>query len=382
MGEFTADLDRLKTSCQELHHIENRIDLYQDEAEGVRNGLLASGKGVSALKQELKNITTDLKQIERTAHQIKEGLEDIIRLYGITESSIIKNTDIFKYLKDYTADFFFDIVEEFKNKYEDFHDNYKDRQESIVLRIYDKNTREGFREEYREALQRIYDEVPAEYIAARVLYDKHAKELIVSDFNTVDGNGKGAAYTSRGKLYINTDNDLNNKRGDGTTFYHEYGHYIVYKEEWIRGGDCTGTFKEFEDSLRKEITQYCNDYEESFRKSGADQGYTGAQLEKYIEIQTSQAIKKDVNGSSNEYYHINNGISDIIDGVTNGKYQPSYGHGDGYWEKDQSKVANEAFAQFFSAQMTGDMVEIEKMKEIMPQTYDVYMEMIKDAAEK
>lgn len=76
----------------------------------------------------------------------------------------------------------------------------------------------------------------------------------------------------------------------------------------------------------------------------------------------------------------NNGISDIIDGVSNGKYQPSYGHGDGYWEENSSRLANEAFAQFFSAQMTGDTQEVEKMKELMPETYEIYCKMIQEAA--
>jgi len=45
------------------------------------------------------------------------------------------------------------------------------------------------------------------------------------------------------------------------------------------------------------------------------------------------------------------------------------------------KVASEGFAQIFSAQMTGDTTEIEKMKEIMPETYKIYTEMIKKAAD-
>lgn len=102
MGEFTANLDKIKTSCQELYHVENRIVLYKGNVEGIRNQLLASGKGVSVLKQELKNIVTDLKQTEQSAQQIKEGLEEIFRLYGSTESNIIKSKEGFKNLEDFS----------------------------------------------------------------------------------------------------------------------------------------------------------------------------------------------------------------------------------------------------------------------------------------
>ena len=180
-------------------------------------------------------------------------------------------------------------------------------------------------------------------------------------------------------------------RGDGTTFYHEYGHYVVDQEKWIKGGECVGDFARFEAAVKKEIKAYYTSIENEIRakliaeetaKSGT-RFFTDEQLlkiEKKVTEQTTAAIKTDICGSGNETYHVNNGLSDIIDGVSNGKYQPSYGHDVGYWDKDPSRVANEAFAQFFSAQMTGDTVEMEKMKELMPEAYDIYMDMVSKAA--
>ena len=80
-----------------------------------------------------------------------------------------------------------------------------------------------------------------------------------------------------------------------------------------------------------------------------------------------------------EQGYIYDGISDIIDGVSNGKYEINYGHEEDYWEKNKMSVAHEAFANMFAAEMTGDVVEIEKMKEIMPNAYECYRELIESA---
>ena len=130
------------------------------------------------------------------------------------------------------------------------------------------------------------------------------------------------------------------------------------------------------------MTAYICAIEQKYEEEGLALGLTGVNLSNFIKNKTTVNIKEDINGFKNEFFDINNGLSDIIDGVSNNKYQPSYGHGyesDGitsYWEYDPTRVPNEAFAQFFSAQMTGDTVEIEKMKEIMPNTYAIYMEMV------
>lgn len=373
-SDIRVDLINLNKCCSELVAIEKMLATKREEIEENRVNLTISGKGTSVIKQQLSETSAKLKQLVKSTHEIKEGLEEIIRLYGFTETKIAKDTSILKYIGDYISDVYNDFLDDCKERFEDWIDDYKKQQENIIFRIHDKETREGFSEEYQKLLQQIYLDVPSEYEDARKLYDKYSRNLIVADFN------EDSPYHSGGELHISTEKDLNNARGNGTTFFHEYGHFIVYNQDWVKGSECKDDFKEFETSLRKEISQYCDKYEEYYRNEGISKGYSGAQLDKYIENETDKAIEQDINGSKNEYYNVNNGLSDIIDGVSNNKYQPSYGHSDGYWDENPSRVANEAFAQFFSAQMTGDTTEIEKMKELMPETYKIYTEMIKKAA--
>lgn len=380
LGEFTIERTKVRQCYGEIEVIENTLEEIRTRIRNVSDHLTVSGKGTSELKSCLKEESTQLKKLIRTTHEMKEALEEVVRIYGATEAKLSGSREGIKIFGEKVEDFFSDLVNKIEDSFEDWNEKVKENSKNVVSRIKDKDTREGFSEAYQATLQQVYEDVPVEYQDAKTLYDKYSNDVVVEEFNTVDKNGNSSPYHSNGKLYLNTNADLNNKRGDGTTYYHEYGHFVVYKEGWVNGNKCTGPMKEFEESLRKEITQYYESYETQFKQEGMAKGYTNMQLEKYVESQTTAAIKQEINGGSQEYYDVNNGLSDIIDGVSNGKYQPSYGHGDGYWDANQSRVANEAFAQLFSAQMTGDTVEIGKMKELMPETYEIYCSMIQDTA--
>lgn len=372
-ANFSAELNSVKRYCLELEQVEKSLINMMNSISSVYNNLSLSGKGTSNIKKILKEQIDHIKELSRKMHDMKEILEDVIRCYSITEAKLSGDLEGLKVLGEYLEDYFSDIFYDAANQWKDWKDSYKERKENVVGRISDKDTREGFSEDYKDVLQQIYEDVPQEYEDARNLYDKYSRDVVVADFNTVDEKGKASPYHSGGELHLNTNADLSNPRGDGTTYYHEYGHFIVYKEGWVDGANCKDEFLEFETSLRDEVSAYIDAYEQTYKQEGIELGYSGSKLEKYIEDQTKAAINADINGPSKEYYDINNGLSDIIDSVSNGKYQPSYGHPDGYWDANPSRVANEAFAQFFSAQMTGDTTEIENMKEIMPETYDIYI---------
>lgn len=378
-ANFSVELNNVKRYCLELEQVEKSLINKMNSISSVYNNLSLSGKGTSNIKKFLKEQIEHIKELSRKIHDMKEILEDVIRCYSITEAKLSGDIEGLKILGEYLEDYFSDIFYDAANQWKDWKDNYKERKENVVGRISDKDTREGFSEDYKDVLQQIYEDVPQEYEDTRNLYDKYSRDVVVADFNTVDANGKAKAYQSGGELHINTNADLSNPRGAGTTYYHEYGHFIVYREGWIDGTNCKDEFLEFETSLRKEVSAYIEAYEQTYEQEGIELGYSGPKLEKYIEDQTEAAINSDINGSSREYIYVNDGLSDIIDGVSEGKYRPYYGHGGDYWEANQSRVANEAFAELFAAQMTGDTAEIENMKEIMPETYDIYMNMIEDA---
>lgn len=379
---FSIEPENMNRHYQELETAQKSIEEIGKEISSIRNHLLVSGRGVSGVKKSLGAEKDQLRDIGQEIYRMKEGLETIVREYRLAELKISGNPGKLKLFGEYAQDFISDMIEGVRDYFEDLKEECRERESNVVFRIKDEETRNGFNESYREILQRLYDEVPAEYRDARSVYDKYSRDVVVADFHAEDDDGEPTAYHRGGKLYINSHADVDNKRGNGTTYYHEYGHFVVYKEGLIKGKKCQGDFKRFEDSLRSEITSYYEKYEQQYREEGIAKGYKGKQLEKHWERQTVAAINKDINGPSGENIHINNGISDIIDGVSNGKYQPYYGHGDTYWDENPSRVANEAFAQIFSAQMTGDTAEIEKMKQIMPETYGIYSKMIKNMAEQ
>lgn len=385
MAEFYVDIPKLQAVLPDLERISEQLEDEKHNIETVKNGL-SLGSGTHGIKNALNGYIDELEEQSDSIYQMKEALEDIIRLYTLTDAIVAKdNLKILSVIGDKGLDFIQDGFHGLGEFFEDWMTKTSRENDNVLNRIDDDKTREDFPEDYKDVLYELYDDVPLEYNDARLLYDKYAEDVVVETFNSVDDKGDSAPYHLNGKLYLNSTADLNNPRGDGTTYYHEFGHFIVYKEGWIVDGKEQGKFAEFEESLREEVTAYICAIEQKYEEEGLALGYTGEDLNDYILDNTENEICEDINGASNEYFHVNNGLSDIIDGVSNNKYQASYGHGyedDGitsYWEYDSTRVPNEAFAQFFSAQMTGDTVEIEKMKEIMPKTYEIYMQMIEEA---
>ncbi len=378
--ELSVDINGLKKSCLELEQIAKTIDMLKVNVENVHDNI-SIGAGTSKIKRSLQIEQDELKNLARKIHMMKELLEDIYRLYVLTEGLLAKDVDLLELIKEYINDGVSDIINDKVDDFEDWLEKLKKRKESIVFRIDDKTTREGLSGSYGDKLQEIYDDVRPEYEDTKKLYDKYSEDVVIEDFNTLNEDGKPNPRHSNGKIYINENADMNNPRGDGTTYYHEYGHFIVYNEKWIKDQVCQEQFNQFDEAIRQEVSAYIQQYEDKFEKEGIEKGYTGEELGAYVEQETRQAIKDDILGPNKEYEDANNGMSDIIDGVSNGKYEPKYGHPNGYWDVDTSRVANETFAHMFAAQMTGDTTELEKMENIMPTAYAIYNDMVSDAVD-
>ncbi|MCR4690761.1 MAG: hypothetical protein K5739_05430 [Lachnospiraceae bacterium] len=378
-ANFRISIKLLKELLSKLEEIERSLRKNRETLANVRNGI-SVGSGTHEIKALLAEEIERIDKQAEAVHQLKETLEDVIRLYEMAEATISGNY-IEKLLVnvDKAVDNITDLSKENQDILREWIESNREKNASVVDRIEDEETRKGFSDDYRDTLQKHYDDVPPEYRNTRDLYDKYSKDVKVADFNA-----PGSKHNS-GKLYLDSSADMSNKRGNGTTYYHEFGHFVVYKEGWVKGSETCGEFKDFEESLKKEVNEYIDGYEKKYREEGQNLGKTGDDLDDYITKQTKKAIKEDINGKNDEYHHVNDGLSDIIDGVSNDKYQASYGHdpdkktGKSYWDTNPSRVSNEAFAEIFAAEMTGDTTEIEKMKEIFPETYKLYSDMVKDA---
>ena len=71
-----------------------------------------------------------------------------------------------------------------------------------------------------------------------------------------------------------------------------------------------------------------------------------------------------------------NGVSDLVNGLTDGKACGGWLHEDSYYNKNS--IAKEAFAHFFEAGMSADTTKLDYIKEIFPSAYQEYQKMIQD----
>ena len=183
--------------------------------EDIRN-TISIGSGTHEIKNQLSTQIEEIKREADSVYRLKEVLEDVIRLYEFTEAAI--SGEYVKMLAisgDKALDALTDRGKEILDAIDDWVDSVHKKNENVVDRIKDEGTRKGFDSNYQERLQQLYDDVPPEYQSAKNLYDKYSKDVQVADFNT------SKSYHSNGKLYINSNGDMNNDRGDGTTYYHE-----------------------------------------------------------------------------------------------------------------------------------------------------------------
>ncbi|MCQ2499342.1 MAG: hypothetical protein MJ133_10215 [Lachnospiraceae bacterium] len=374
MAAFDIKINEIRAEFSIMSALEAELKKQSDTLAEIKRSLPSFGKNTSALLRRLELEAKSIDEEARNVYKMKESLEDVLRAYMIKEALITGDvSSLIAVFGDKVYDWITDKSKEFKDLLERWKKNSEKTRDNVLNRIRDDETRNGFSDEYKDKLQQLYDDVPKEYLDARDLYDKHIENLKVAEFDAEK------SYQINGEIHVNQEEDLDNPRGAGTTYYHEYGHYIVNNEGWVKGHSATGQFKEFEDSLRREVGNYISAYENQYREEGIARGYSGARLESYIENNTRSAITLDLNGPNNENLHVNDGLSDIIGGVSNNKYVASYGHANGYWDANPSRVPNEAFAEIFSAQMTGDTIELARMKEIFPDTYKIYCDMISSA---
>ena len=71
-------------------------------------------------------------------------------------------------------------------------------------------------------------------------------------------------------------------------------------------------------------------------------------------------------------------VSDMFEGITNGKIVGCVCHGVGYWKKHPEYVTSEAFAHMYEAQF--DSVRYSEMKKYFPRALKAFEKMMKEGA--
>lgn len=221
----------------------------------------------------------------------------------------------------------------------------------------------NYDEKYRKILQQRKNEADP---VTKMLFDKISGKLrIVSD-----NWNKTPHYDPKlNGIYLDASVDTNNKRGEGSTFYHELGHMIDY----TLAKECGGQIKTisadpiFSEALEDDKKRIINMLREN------PEGKT-----KFIE-----QLQK------NDMYH---SLSDIIGGMrihhefNDNKQWGKYGHhtkeiggkrvyDESYWDREK-QLEKETFAHLYEAFM-GNTQKRDILKNVMPKTCDAFSKVLR-----
>lgn len=184
---------------------------------------------------------------------------------------------------------------------------------------------------------------------SRTIFNKIVKNKILS---FKDGNSSEEYYdVEEHCLYLNLKADEDDEMGRGTGLFHEVGHAIDHAMG-------TDTFLSNNDEFLSCLKNDCN---RVLNKMNNDSIWA----DKFTSL-----IKKSPDAYS---------ISDIMEGLTDGKIRGACGHlaqDKDYWKSDKYAVCNEAFAHFFEASMGAGGNRLKYIKTVFPSAYEKYQEMI------
>lgn len=150
-------------------------------------------------------------------------------------------------------------------------------------------------------------------------------------------------------LYLDIPGDEQDVEGSGTGLFHESGHAIDHA---LGGNDYLSNNRDFRDCLVRD----CNTL---IKKCKSDPMW-GRKFMNLIKI-SPDAFS----------------VSDILEGITEGRISGGCGHGKEYWQDDEFAVCNEAFAHFFEASMGASSLRLKYIKIVFPEAYNKYLEMIR-----
>ncbi len=201
------------------------------------------------------------------------------------------------------------------------------------------NQNENIDKEYRKILVERFSHGSKN---AKALYIKYVQNNSIGSLDYPD---VPCYNTYDNKIYLNASMDLVNPRGAGVTWFHEHGHYIDAALGYISNDDV------FNNLLHNDAMKYRYTYARNLDIKSLDK----------VDI----LISKDLNDM-----HQHSAISDLMDGLTDGKIINVSGHGNSYWKQDNYTIAREAFAHMFECQF--DEERRKEMKKYFPQSFKYF----------
>ena len=320
MAEFYVNTQGLVTSEEDLEKIGEKIKKCSILLENVCEDI--SNTEGTPICEKLRLIVEQIKCEEQMVKLLGKNLAKIHRLYGTVEDEIMR-------------------MDEGANK--------KSASESEKN---NDNSTELSDMTYQEYLQYRIDNAVDEN--AKKIYEEYMKNIYIKDESYSE-----TAYYDNFWNFIkyNKEDDEKNVRGIGCTYFHEVGHLIDDQSDWF-GTTSTDSDYNFYDKLEADVDNYID-------KIMNDKGYTNRD-DAYDDL--SKWLNTDGN--------MKNGISDLVNGLTNGKACGGWAHDDDYYT--EKSTSREAFAHFFEAGMSSDSTKLDYIKEIFPEAYEEYQRMLED----
>lgn len=193
----------------------------------------------------------------------------------------------------------------------------------------------------------VYTRISSSERTSRSIFEYALKHGMI---NIKSANSNEEYYDSDEKcLYLDIPGDVHDIEGSGTGLFHESGHAIDHA---LGGGQYLSNNKDFRNCLIKD----CNTL---IKKLKSDPLWR----RKFMNL-----IKTSPDAFS---------VSDILEGITDGRIRGGCGHGKEYWNEDEFVVCNEAFAHFFEASMGASPNRFKYIKIVFPEAYNKYLEMIR-----
>lgn len=190
--------------------------------------------------------------------------------------------------------------------------------------------------------------------SVRRVFDNFTDKLNIQDANFPPN--QIAHYSPFGYIghprgvYYNATADMDNPRGNGTTYFHELAHMIDHASTGNRGN--MSNTNEFGRALVEDGQRILN-------------AYNNAAPEQQRGFIRSLRV--------NDRTH---SFQDLLDATTNGEISVGWGHSRGYWQCAGNLQA-EAFAHFFEASM-GSPDKLERFARYFPTAFAIFRTMIED----
>ena len=159
---------------------------------------------------------------------------------------------------------------------------------------------------------------------------------------------------SEKKVYMDFANDATNKRGAGTTFFHEHGHYIDFVARPTGASRLSLATSTFGDLLKSDYKAYIDSVKSAKGYKNIGDAYFAVSLELMSDKRHS--------------------ISDLYSALSAGKCSGRYAHRASYWQ-DAGMLEREAFAHMFES--TFDSEKVQYMQQYFPNAFEEFKKLIK-----